>query len=264
MNSSIDPTAPGREELDLRKFTNDDFDIRPDTWYANRLKGSRPTPTMIGVPVGDGQLAMGEIGSTTDIAEFMLRAGLLKDDKITRAMRAKNGAPVAAPPPPKVILPAANVEEPESEPATDTPAIRTTTTKAAPREKRPVDYRAIKLDWLKDKPTDPGVLVQFSSDYGDFETYYHIVYPSEAMLYLVFDRRCKFGRFMPKMGQGLVTLSINKEKYVGTLWAAAKFEVGVLEITPFIIAPNAEEEEPLPPPRTFARIPDYDESERYV
>jgi len=102
------------------------------------------------------------------------------------------------------------------------------------------DFKSIKLDWLGEKPVDPQIVAQFTSEIGDFETYYHKVVYSEAVIYLVFDKRCKFGRFVPKMGGNLVTIIVEGHTYDGVLWAAAKFELGVMEITPFIISQNTE------------------------
>jgi hypothetical protein len=116
----------------------------------------------------------------------------------------------------------------------------------APREKKVSDFRAIGLDWLPGTPADPQILAQFSSDQGDFETYYHYAFDSDAALYLLFDRRCKFGRFLPKMGNTLFTLKIEGQTYQGALWREAIFELGVLEITPFLKAlePSVPQEEP--------------------
>jgi hypothetical protein len=137
------------------------------------------------------------------------------------------------------------------------PSVQTqpqTTTKV----KRVADFKCIKMDWLKDKPTDPGICVQFSSEHGDSETYYHTILGSEAVLYLVFDQRCKFGRFVPKMN-GLVTMTFGGRTVRGTLWSAAKFVLGVLEITPFVLVSEDFEEKPQPQLKPQpTRIPDYD------
>jgi len=115
--------------------------------------------------------------------------------------------------------------------------------KTTVKEKRIYDFKPIKLEWLQEKPSEPELLAQFSSDLGDFEVYYHRLITSEAILYLVFDKRCKSGRFVPKMGGSVVSLTIDNMLYRGVLWAAARFEIGVLEITPFILALETEEDE---------------------
>ena len=79
-------------------------------------------------------------------------------------------------------------------------------------------------------------------EYGEFDLYYHAVFESDAVLYLVFDMRSKIGRFTPKMTE-LITLKVNDREFQGTLWSAAKFEMGVLEIMPFVISPETEEED---------------------
>ncbi len=104
------------------------------------------------------------------------------------------------------------------------------------KEKRVADFKPIKLDWLGVKALDPSVSVLFSSSVGEFETFYHRVFHSPSVLYLVFDCRCKVGRFIPRLGSGEISLTVDGQSYSGFFWAEAKFELGVLEITPFVIA----------------------------
>jgi hypothetical protein len=223
--------------IELKEFPRDryagedGFDMSKDVWY-NEFRGSKPRILSNGVPVG------GEISSQEDILAAMYEAGHIKKDAVSEAtiQRLKNAG--------------ADTQESQEPPPVDEfeaklDAVLASTAGAAKSRKsrakaQPVavptaDFRAIQLDWLKPVAAEPLILARFSSDYGDFETYYHQVAVCDVAVYLVFDRRCKTGRFVPKSG-GLIALTVGDKEYQGSLWPAAKFELGVLEITPFILA----------------------------
>ena len=255
------------------------FDVDPDAWYASKSDGERSRSTRINVIRPDGKAQTAEINATRDIAAFMFSAGLIKDDSAARAAVARKQSPpvvssvklgnqavVSAPDDFEQELDAIIGEGHVPIVASAPVETRKEVSSAKVKEKRTTDFKSIKLDWLKDKPGEPILRAKFTSEHGDFETYYHAMIPSEAVVYLIFDTRCKFGRFMPKMDGILMHLSIGNSTFncSGVLWSAAKFDLGVLEITPFIIAKEAvEAPSPAitpaqPPKKDQARIPDYD------
>jgi len=245
------------------------FDMDIDRFYTQGPDGKTPRPARINMMRPDGTVLSSEINSVDAIGDFMRQAGLLAAgtpmkppvpvqkpihahtkpivpslaDDLDNVLDAVLMPSVSSPVVPNVfVAPGAS-----SSAAVAVPAV---SPRKTGREKRVPDFKSIKMEWLKDKPAEPTICVKFSSEYGDFETYYHAVIVSEPVLYLIFDKRCKFGRFMPKMGGGLVDIVVGDELegYSGTLWAEASFELGVLEITPFIVARDAEE----------VSVPDYD------
>ena len=231
-----------------------DFDqaIAPSKWY-NDVRGQKLHLT---VTRGGVTKDLGEISSHEDIATAMKAGGLIKNVPVvkppdTMGERSipirSNGVKFNAP---KKQQEPDNLEQELEEVLSGnyTPSVPTSppppkaTGVAKTREKKVPDFRAIKMEWLPETPTDPKLLAQFSSEHGDFETYYHYLFDSSAIVYLAFDKRCKFGRFIPKMGDVLFTLSISGQTFQGALWGDAKFDVGILEITPFIkVAAQTEE-----------------------
>ena len=248
------------------------FDITPDAWYNDYLP-QRKSGVSVGTLTGDGKVNVApvEIKSNDDIIRFMFLNGMIKDSVHSRRYRDKlfgntaqspTDVNISTPSPAKVHyqpdpfeqelddiltqpskMPDTSTSVPYPSPIADPPAPVTTAHKKAVREKRVPDFKPIQMEWLQAKPIEPNILVQFSSELGDFETYYHRIFESEAVLYLAFDRRCKFGRFVPKMGGSVVTITVGEDQFTGVLWTAGKFEVGVLELTPFVIVNTEDVEE---------------------
>jgi len=251
------------ETLEAAVRQNKLWDITPDQWFNEYLPGDEENDRQArrvsfgGINSnGSVRVPMTAINSNDDIVRMMFENGLIKDDRVSQAVRRKYFAAPGSFTPTKEMIP-------EPEPDTYLPdefdaaldaavsmtyprpvtSAKRSAAKTTIREKRVPDFKSIKLDWLQDKPVEPQIQVQFSSDIGDFETYYHRIFESEAILYFAFDKRCKFGRFTPKMGGGAVTVTVNDTPYHGVLWAAAKFEIGVLEITPFVLTRIMDETE---------------------
>jgi len=252
------------------------YDITPEEWYNSYLP-ERKRGVSVGRLAGDGSVKVApvELRSNDDIIRFMFLNGMIKDDVNSREYRDKlfggvgqsstdiniaTATPVPAKSPYQpdpfeqeldavLAHPSKMLDTPTLAPSSElsasySPSL-TAVQKKSVKEKRVPDFKPIQMEWLQAKPVEPHILVQFSSDLGDFETYYHRIFESEAILYLAFDRRCKFGRFVPKMGAGAVTITIGSDQFTGVLWTAGKFEVGVLELTPFVItgAENVEDEQ---------------------
>jgi len=257
-------------------IADSDFDVDMGAWYASRQR-----PQVLQMPLPDGTMRSVEIRSPEDIARFMITSGLVKQNAASAA--ALEGRPVVSPcsdvplpnirPKKTAAAPVALVAPTPLEDygvatmqevqralgVVDVPEPKPAKTVKVTRVK---DFSCLQLPWLKDKPADPTVLVKFSSEYGEFETYYHSVVVSGQVVYLVFDGRCKFGRFFPKMGSGLVKIEVGKDgwqAYDGVLWADASFALGILEVTPFVLASRKVIEE-----ETQVAEKEEEEEEEYI
>ncbi len=104
------------------------------------------------------------------------------------------------------------------------------------KERRVAVFKPIRLDWFGVKALVPSVSVLFSFSVGDLGTFSPRFFHSPSVLYLVFDRRCKVGRFIPRLGSGEISLTVDGQSYSGFFWAEAKFELGVPELTPILTA----------------------------
>jgi hypothetical protein len=103
------------------------------------------------------------------------------------------------------------------------------------------DFSILGLDFISDAPQEPNVRVTFEFEHGEYESFYHAVIYAGAVVYLIFDTRWRYGRFIPK-SKGLTTMCIDGTEVKGVFWTDALFELGVMKITPFILA--VEDSEP--------------------
>lgn len=253
------------------------YNVDPEEWFATRSRQLR-------VLNPNGSVAAScDVASLDTVGEFMLKAGLLKENAATQAIREGKAVRPAVDPdlpmprfkqkstPAKV---ASAKPEPESlSEATIPPAlpgfrlvpesVNVTSLEVAPKiEERIVkvaDYSGLGLLWVQENPDEPRLRATFDTPMGSCETCYHAIIRSEAdnVLYLVFDTRYSLGRFSPKLGSNLTKLTLYdrvNDHYTGTLWTDAKFTLGVFEITPFVCA--QPEEEGLPEEEE-EEIPDY-------
>jgi hypothetical protein len=228
-------------------------------WYADRHKIGSAKVQVLGKDGLIGKV-LGTIDSDDDIIKIMLQNNLIKAGAVSNELKKQYGLdkpqPVKAP----TVLPTETIaaeaptikdedelassfihQEPTEEQVEYVKKVATNSTqnvkvKQIVKEKKVADFSSIKMNWLKEKPVEPEIKAEFSSDIGTWETYYHNVFVSEAIIYLCFDKRCRFGRFVPKLGNGMVTMQIEDKQYKGALFASAAVDIGVLSITPFILA----------------------------
>jgi len=232
--------------------------IGPDEWYAEH-------PAKLQVTLPDGTVKSGGIYSTADIGRFMRESGLIKgrDSSVvrdpdmpqfkTKTRQARQAAYQVTERQPTGRYDLTELERVMNS-GYGQPAVLPTM--------EPLNFMAIGLDWVGAEPSEPVVRVQFESELGECETYYHRVFgakPDSAVIYLVFDTRYKVNRFTPKMGSTLTKITVDGDyrlEFSGTLWAAAKLRFGVFEIVPFVVAVPAVE--PDTKPDTQDEIPSYD------
>jgi hypothetical protein len=108
------------------------------------------------------------------------------------------------------------------------------------------DFSLLGLTFLNEK-TEPSHRLTFCTDWGDYDSYYHKIIPSSSAIYLLKDNRCKsVGGFKPKSNNQPLNIKIDNKSYSGYLWSEGQFNLGCLEITPFILSHEVEVEEETP------------------
>jgi hypothetical protein len=113
------------------------------------------------------------------------------------------------------------------------------------RPQRVADFSELGLDFLQASPAEPNICVTLELEQGEYESYYHEIIRTEYVFYFVFDRRWRYGRFKPKQSRAITTINVDGERYNGMFWADATFQLGILEITPFVVATEGGEEEKI-------------------
>jgi len=239
------------------------FDISAEDFFGRRA--SEPQEVHVMGAGGQFLRSLGAIGSHEDIQALMLRHNMLRPGSVEPEILARlnSNKPAPAPKEPEYPAPPAqalySLQNGRAEHVADIPVAQFAEeteyyeevaagrgrkkAATAVKERKVPDFSSIKLSWLNSGPKDPEIAVEFVSEIGEFSTYYHHVIESEAIVYLCYDKRCRAGRFMPKLHGGLVKMFIGEQEYTGSLWPAAKMEVGVIEILPFIKSIIVEEPE---------------------
>jgi hypothetical protein len=241
-----------------------------DDWYdaytLNDFMQKTPVRTNE-VARSDGKTVLREFAEVRDkasIHDMLLAAGLLKVQGDKAALqRVTKSTGVAGE---LLQFPASSVQQPVvqqlavQQPTSPAPlqfvnatdSLRTlpadlVTLPASPSSVTPspiVDFSILGLDFISSEPQEPNIRVTFEFAHGEYESFYHAVIQADAVVYLVFDTRWRYGRFTPK-SKDLTTICIDGSEMKGVFWTAASFRLGVMELTPFIISieePETQEE----------------------